>query len=142
MVDSNPFLPFISFFVLSPIACSQRSVDESFETMMREEFVSHLMRRCIPAMMFAEGESASITRHLYKYQSTSTSTSITSASITRHHVLPLQGRLALHAVEEVAPSLVLKDILLGFLSLLETISYWTGGHVVKEGHEELEVCNA
>ena len=87
MVDSNPFLPFISFFVLSPIACSQRSVDESFGTMMREEFVSHLMRRCIPAMMFAEREAA---------------------SITRHHVFPLQGRLALHTVVEVAPRLFKK----------------------------------
>ena len=85
------------------------------------EFVFHLMRWCVPAMMFAEREAA---------------------SITRHHVLPLQGRLALHAVEEVAPSLVLKDILLGFLSLLETISYWTGGYVVIGIHEKLEVCNA
>ena len=87
---------------------------------MTEEFVFHLMRWCVPAMMFAEREAA---------------------SITRHHVFPLQGRLALHAIVEVAPRLF-KRYLLGFLPLLETISYWTGGHVVKEGHEELEVCNA
>ena len=118
MVDCNPCLTLHKFFVLSPTVCSQRSVDESFETMMREEFVSHLMRRCVPAMMFAEGESASITRHLYKYQSTSTSTSITSASITRHHVLPLQGRLALHTVVEVAPR------------LFKNLAYWTGCHVI------------
>ena len=76
---------------------------------MTEEFVFHLMTWCVPAMMFAERKAA---------------------SITRHHVLPLQGRLALHTVVEVAPRLFKK------------ISYWTGGHVVIEGHEELEVCDA
>ena len=78
------------------------------------------MSWCVPAMMFAEGEAA---------------------SITRHHVLPLQGRLALHAIVEVAPRLF-KRYLLGFLSLLKTISFRAGGHVVREGHEELKVCNA